>query len=300
VKRTKEMGTLLKAKDESKTADLGLTKKPIGFYVLGALGLLIGVTTILPFVFMLSASFKPSAYVFSEPLKLISEKVQTENYEQLWEHKYFITWYWNSVKTVFLSVLTRFIFVTMAAYAFARLRFRFKEVLFLFILSTMMITNDTTIISRYLLYKVIGLLDTHMVIYLPNAFDVFFLFFLRQFFRVIPMELSESAVMDGCSHFRIYYRIILPLAKPVLITMALFTFIWVWNDYVSPLIFIASQEKQLLSVGLQSISQQTQYGGKNYALQMAGASVAVLPLIAIFAVAQKYFIKGIAMSGIKG
>jgi multiple sugar transport system permease protein len=291
------MGTLLKSR---KKPTLGLSKQPARYYLLGVVGLILGITTILPFVFMLSSSFKPSAYVFSEPLKLISDKIQTENYVQLWQHKFFLTWYMNSIKTVILTVLSRFIFVTMAAYAFARLRFRFKEVIFLFILSTMMITNDTTIISRYLLYKVIGLLDTHMVIYLPNAFDVFFLFFLRQFFRVIPMELSESAVMDGCSHFRIYYRIILPLAKPALITMALFTFIWVWNDYVSPLIFIASQDKQLLSVGLQSIAQKTQYGGKNYALQMAGASVAVIPLIVLFAFAQKYFIKGIAMSGIKG
>jgi len=263
-------------------------------------GILLGISTVFPFVFMLSASFKTSAFVFSEPLRLISENATTQNYIELWQHPFFFTWYYNSAKSVVLAILLRFVVLTMAAYAFARLRFRFKEVLFLVILSTMMITNDTTIISRYLLYRVMGLLDSHMVIYLPSAFDVFFLFFLRQFFRVIPMELSESAVMDGASHVWIYARIIVPLARPALITMGLFTFIWIWNDYVSPLIFIASQDKQLLSVGLQSIAQQTQFGGKNYALQMAGASVAIVPLILLFAVAQRHFIKGIAMTGIKG
>jgi len=152
-------------------------------------------------------------------------------------------------------------------------------------------------VPRYLIYKQIGLLNTHWAIILPSMFDVFFVFLLRQFFMGIPHEFTEAAIIDGCSHFSIYYRIALPLAKPAMVTMVLFSFLWTWNNYIDPYIFISNRDVQLISVGLQYFQSEQ---GANYALQMAGASMAVIPSIILFIVTQKYFIEGVSSSGVKG
>jgi multiple sugar transport system permease protein len=164
-------------------------------------------------------------------------------------------------------------------------------------MSTMMITPEATIVPRYLLYKVMGLVDTQWAIIIPAVFDVFFLFMLRQFFMTIPKELSEAALLDGYGHFRIYYRIILPLSKPALVTMALFTFIWLWNDYINPFVFINTMKRQLITTGLQFFQSRE---GANYALQMAGATFAVVPTVFLFTFTQRYFVQGITTSGLKG
>jgi multiple sugar transport system permease protein len=132
---------------------------------------------------------------------------------------------------------------------------------------------------------------------LPNAFDIFFVFMMRQFFVSIPFELTEAAIIDGCSHFKVLYRVILPNAKPAFLTMVIFTFIWGWNDYMGPYIFITNTKRQMLSVGIQMF--QTGYA-ENYGLQMAAASLAMVPVILLFLSAQKFFIEGVATSGIKG
>jgi multiple sugar transport system permease protein len=132
---------------------------------------------------------------------------------------------------------------------------------------------------------------------LPAAFDVYFVFMLRQFFTSIPKELSEAAIIDGCNHFRIYYKIMLPLSKPPIVTMILFTFIWLWNDYANPYVFINNIKNETLTVGLTFFQG---LAGANYALQMAGATLAIIPAVIFFTVSQKYFIEGIASTGIKG
>jgi multiple sugar transport system permease protein len=132
---------------------------------------------------------------------------------------------------------------------------------------------------------------------LPAAFDVYFVFLLRQFFITIPRELTEAAIIDGCGHFKVFYRVILPLAKPAIITMILFTFVWTWNDFTNPFIFITDIEKQMLTVGI-AMFQEMRF--QNYAMQMAASSLALIPVILLFMFSQKYFIKGIATSGIKG
>ncbi len=206
-------------------------------------------------------------------------------------------WYLNTLIAIFLIVVLRFAVVTTAAYAFARLRFRGSRVLFLLILSGMLITPDTTIVSRYLVYKYLALIDTVWAVVIPSAFQVFFLFMLRQFFIGIPKDLTEAAIIDGCSHFQIYYKIILPLTRPALISMVLFTFIWTWNNFIDPFIFINRPEIQLISVGLQYFTDQN---GSLYALQMTGATFGIIPPIIIFGITQKYFVQGIAATGIKG
>ncbi|MDQ0914879.1 carbohydrate ABC transporter permease [Paenibacillus sp. V4I5] len=141
------------------------------------------------------------------------------------------------------------------------------------------------------------MLNTHWALIIPAVFDVFFLFLLRQFFMGVPKEITEAAIIDGCSHYRVYYRIILPLAIPALMTMVIFYFVYIWNDFAGPFIFISSQKLQLVTVGLQYF---TSVAGANYSLQMAGASIVVLLPIILFTFAQKYFIEGIASSGVKG
>ncbi|WP_105617130.1 carbohydrate ABC transporter permease [Vallitalea okinawensis] len=257
----------------------------------------IGLMMIIPFIFMVSAAFKHTGEVFTEPLKIIPDELYWGNFQYLLHHKTYFIWYLNSIITVTLTILLRTFIVSTAAYSFARLKFRGKELLFFILISTMMITGDMTIIPRYLIYNSIGLIDSLAVIIIPSAFDVFFLFLLRQFFMKIPNDLSEAAIIDGCSHFKIYYKIIMPLAKPGLVTMILFTFIWTWNDYINPYIFITTMKTQVLTVGLQYFQGEA---GANYSLQMAGASLAIIPTVILFIITQKYFIEGISGSGIKG
>lgn len=265
--------------------------------LLSVLVFAVGLFMITPFVFMLSAAFKPNGLVFVEPLRIIPRTLFLENFRRIFTDRLYPVWYWNSIRVTLITIPVRGFLVSLAAYAFARMRFRGKNALFLVFMATMMITPEATIIPRYLMYKSMGLVDTQWAIVIPAVFDVFFLFMLRQFFQTVPRELSEAAFLDGYGHFRIYLRIVLPLSKPALVTMVLFTYIWMWNDYVNPFVFINSMEKQMITTGLQFFQARE---GANYALQMAGATFAVIPTVILFTFTQKYFVQGIATSGIKG
>jgi multiple sugar transport system permease protein len=269
----------------------------LGKAAVSAVVFVAGLLMMTPFVFMLSASFKTSGLVFAEPLRIIPTPVFLGNFQRVFRDPFYPIWYYNSFRIVLITLPLRGFLVTIAAYAFARLRFRGKNVIFLLFMSTMMITPEATIVPRYLLYKTLRLVDTQWAIIVPAVFDVFFLFMLRQFFMSIPNELSEAALIDGYGHFRIYYRIILPLSKPALVTMVLFTFIWIWNDYVNPFVFINTMKRQMITTGLQFFQSRE---GANYALQMAGATFAVIPTVFMFTFTQRYFVQGITTSGLKG
>ena len=195
-------------------------------------------------------------------------------------------------------IVLRLLVTVSAAYAFAKLRFPFKNVLFLAVMGALMIPSDTTLIGRFLVYKILGLIDSHWSIILPAVADVLMLFMVRQFFMTLPKDLDEAALIDGCGHLQIYTRIVLPLATPVILTLVLFTFIWTWNDYTNPSIFISDQAKQLLTVGLTYVSNTER--GVIITKALAGAVLAIAPIVALFAVFQKYFVQGVAMTGIKG
>ncbi len=264
---------------------------------LTAVLLLIGLSMVFPFFFMLSSSLKPNSQVFGFPIQLIPGSLYLDNYETLFANRDFFIWYGNTVQMVALLIAFRFLVVTQAAYAFARLSFKGKNAIFMLFISTIMIPWDTTILARYLLYDWLGLIDTPWALIIPGMFDVLFLFLVRQFFTTVPFELSEAAIIDGCGHWKIYWKVILPLSKPVLLTLVIFTFIWSWNDFTGPYIFINTMSKQMLSVGL--VTFQT-IAGTNYALQMAGSCLGIIPAVIVFIWAQKYFIQGIATTGIKG
>jgi multiple sugar transport system permease protein len=282
------MGTLLspqKARSEAALIALSLLVFVVGLFM------------ITPFVFMISASFKHPGLVFVEPLRIIPKVIYMGNFKRVLADPLYPLWYWNSIRIVLITIPLRALLVSLAAYAFARLQFKGKNAIFLLFMSTMMITPEATIVPRYLMYKTFRLIDTQWAIIIPAVFDVFFLFMLRQFFMTIPKELSEAAFIDGYGHLRIYWRIVVPLSKPALVTMVLFTFIWMWNDYVNPFVFINSMKKQLITTGLQFFQSRE---GANYALQMAGATFAVIPTVFLFSFTQRYFVQGIATSGIKG
>jgi multiple sugar transport system permease protein len=260
--------------------------------------LLIGIVNIFPFLFMISSSFKPLGKMFENPLRLIPETLYLQNYIDIFSKENdFLLWYKNTLSVEAVTLVLKTFIVTLTAYAFARLRFRGRDVIFLFLLSALMIPFDATLVQKYIIFKALHLTDTMWVLVVSYTFDVYFLFLMRQFFITIPFELSESAIIDGCSHFKVFYKVILPLAKPGLITMILFTFVGIWNDFTAPFIFISDIKKQMLSVGIQmfQIRKIT-----NYALQMAGATLGLVPIIFVFLLSQKYYIQGIVTSGLKG
>lgn len=272
-------------------------KNAMKFFLTG-FGLLIGVANLFPFIFMISSSFKPLSKIFEFPFKIIPDPFILKNYIDIMNPRYdFTRWYANSIVMVVLTLLFKTIIVSITAYSFARLRFRGKDKIFIIFLSALMLPGDVTLIQRYVIYKFINITDTVWALVLPFTFDVYFVFLLRQFFITIPNELTESAIIDGCGHLRIFYKIILPLAKPAVVTMLLFTFVWSWNDYTSPFIFITDVKKQMLTVGI-AMFQETK--SQNYALQMAGSSLSLVPVLILFLFLQKYFVEGIATSGIKG
>ena len=205
-------------------------------------------------------------------------------------------WYINTGVMVTLNILLKIFIVTLTAYAFAKMRFKGRDTLFLVLLSSMMIPPDAVIIPKYIIFKTMHLTDTMWSLILPAIFDVFFVFMLRQAFISIPNELSEAAIIDGCGHFKIYSRIVLPMAGPSIATVIVFTFIWAWNDYMGPYIFISDPKKQMLSVGMKmfQVSNSVDYG-----LLMAGATLVLIPVLLIFVFAQRFFVQGIATSGMK-
>jgi multiple sugar transport system permease protein len=291
------MGTLSDlAIDTKKNKDIK-KKGMFGMILFSVIMFLLAISMFIPFVFMLSASVKRSVEVYSTSLTIIPAKPYWDNFMNIFHNAEYFIWYLNSIKVVAITIVFRGFFVTMTAYAFARLRFRGKGVIFIALLATMMITPETTMVSRYLIYQTMKITDTQLAIILPATFDMFFIFMLRQFFMAIPYSLTESAIIDGCSHFKVYYKIILPLAKPALVTMVLFTLVWVWNDFLNPYIFITNRKIQLLTVGLQYFQMKA---GSDIALQIAGATLAIFIPIAFFVFMQKYFIQGIAATGIKG
>ncbi|MFT4105783.1 MAG: carbohydrate ABC transporter permease [Lacrimispora sp.] len=261
--------------------------------------LLIGLASNFPFLFMISSSFKVSGEVMKFPWHLIPENPTLMNFQALFTNGIynFQKWYLNTVVMTALTIIIKIFFVSFTAYGFARINFKGKDVIFLLLLSAMMIPSDIMIIPRYMIFKNLRILDTMWSLILPSCVDVYFVFLLRQSFVSIPDSLSEAAKIDGCSHFRIYWQIIFPLAKPAIATMALFSFTWSWNDYMGPYLYISTMDKQMLSVGVKLFSSGLI---QDYGSQMAAATIVLLPILVAFLFCQKFFIEGVASSGVKG
>lgn len=250
----------------------------------------------MPFLWMLTTSLKPNGALYDAPL-LIPTHFEWQNYLEAWRAAPFLRFFLNSaIMTVGITV-GQTIFSAMAGYAFARLKFPGRDVLFFLILGTMMIPFPVTLIPSFLIVANLGWLDTYQALIVPRIVSAFAIFLFRQFFLSIPLELEEAALMDGANRITIFLRIILPLSGPVIAASAIFSFLFAWNDFLWPLIATNSTEMRPIQVGLAFF--QGQYG-TFWTLLMAATVLAILPAIIAFLVAQRRFIEGITSSGLKG
>ncbi len=278
----------------------GLTTRVIGKLLLYLLAFGLAVVFLVPFIWMLSTSVKPSSEVFIFPPRWIPSHFQFENYvKALIIDLPFVQYFINTIEVTLLSLIGDVLTCSLVAFGFARLRFPGRDVLFIILLSTLMVPYQVTMIPRYLMFRDFGWLDSYYPLIVPSylAVSAFFIFLLRQFFLGIPLQLDRAARMDGCSTFDIYWRIVMPLARPAVITVAVFSFIGTWNDFLTPLIYITSDRKFLVALGLRHfVALRT--GVWN---ELMAASIAVMiPCLIIFFFAQRAFIQGTVISGVKG
>ena len=259
---------------------------------------LLGIIFVLPFVWMLVSSLKMPGEVMIYPPKWIPYPPVWSNYRKVMEVMPFAYFIANSFKVSILAVIGEVLTCSLAAYAFARIKFPGRELLFLVLLMTMMFPAQVRIIPVFGVMKFLGWLDTHKPLIVPFwTAAAFGTFLIRQFFLSIPSELEDAARIDGCSRFGIYWRIFLPLSRPVLATLAVFSFMTSWNDLLRPVIYLSSYRKMTLTVGLAYF--RGQYSVR-WELLMAGATLSVLPILILYIVAQRYFVRGIVLSGLKG
>nr|WP_236838867.1 carbohydrate ABC transporter permease [Caldalkalibacillus salinus] len=254
------------------------------------------ITMIFPFLWMISTSLKDISEVFVFPPTFFGEDIRFDNYLQVSERFPFGQFFVNSLKVTSIVVIAQLITGSMAGFAFARLQFKGRDVLFALYLATLMVPPQVTMIPNFITMTHYNLVDTHAALYLPQMANAFSTFLLRQFFLTIPKSLEDAAKIDGCTPFGIYWRIFLPLCKPALATLGVFIFMFVWNDFMGPLVFINSIEKMTLPLGLASM--QGMYA-TDWPVLMAGTVISILPVIMIFLLAQDFFIKGVTLSGLK-
>lgn len=262
----------------------------------------LGLFMLYPILWLVSSSFKPSYLIFTD-LSLWPKEVTLDNYIKGWAgiaRVRFSTFFVNSFIVSALCVAGNLVSCSMAAYAFGRLDFSWKKMWFSLMLVTIMLPHHVTIIPQYILFKQFNWIDTYYPLTVPKwlATDAFFIFLMVQFIRGLPKELDESATIDGCGQAQIYLRIILPLAVPALITTAIFTFIWTWDDFFSQLLYLNTAKLYTIPLGLRLFMDSS--GDSSWGVLFAMSVLALVPSLVIFFSCQRYFVEGISTSGIKG
>ena len=261
-------------------------------------GLAVGMfMTLLPFFWMVTTALKNEGAVYAVPPELIPMHPTMQNFVRLFRELDFFTYFKNSVFVSVAYTLGACLITSMSGYVFAKLPFRGRSVIFAIVLSTAMIPRAMTLIPNYITLKYLHWLNSYQGLIIPGLANVFNIFFLRQYMQTIPDELLEAARIDGATEFRIFFSIILQLAKPALFTLAILNFIGVWNDYLWPAIVVTDQTKQTLEVGLYTLFGQN--SSTLIGSVMAGATITLIPLIAVFLIGQRYIVKGISMTGMK-
>ena len=262
-----------------------------------ALLLLGGLLMCGPFVWMISTSLKPMAEVFRFPPQLLSATPQPANYLRIFSTIPFGRAITNSLIVATGVTLLQLVVCSMAAYAFACLRFSGREILFLIYLAALMVPSQVTLIPNFILIRNLGWIDTYQGLILPYAFSSFGTFLLRQYMKTIPSELIEAARIDGASYFQVYARVVLPLTGPALGALAVFTFVAQWNNFLWPLITVTKPEMQVTTVALASLQGQF---NTDWPLLMTGSVLAIVPMLVLFALGNRSFIAGITSSGFGG
>lgn len=266
-----------------------------GCLILGAL------VMIYPLLWLASSSLKPSNLIFSD-LSLWPAKIRLENYVDGWRGAAlpFSTFFLNSFVIAGLAVIGNVLACSSVAYAFARLNFAFKRTLFALMMLTIMIPLHATLIPQYALFHNLGWVNTILPLVVPKflAVDAFFIFLMIQFIRGIPRELDEAAIVDGAGPFRIYWSVILPLLTPALVTTAVFSFIWTYEDFLSPLVYLTSMDRYTVPQGLSLLMSSK--GASSWGPLLAMSLLSLVPLFVVFFIFQRRLIEGIATTGLKG
>jgi multiple sugar transport system permease protein len=256
-----------------------------------------------PFFWTVSSSLKVPSEITTSPPVFIPAQLQFGNYVRAWTKVPFLTFYMNSLIVTVLAVSGQVLSASLVAYGFARFQFPFRNALFMLVIATLIVPWEVTIIPSFLLYKWLGWLDTLKPLIVPSWFggSPLYIFLLRQFFLSIPRDLDEAAEMDGANSFRILWQILVPLCMPALTTVAIFSFLQHWNEFIQPLIFLNTQDNYTVSLGLRLFqTSPADPGEPKEHLLMAAAVIATIPCIVLFFAAQRFFVRGIVMSGIKG
>ena len=272
---------------------LQLIAKVLLYIVLIAVALF----TLIPFVWMISSSLKLDREVFAYPMKWLPETFRWENYVLIWQKVPMLTYFKN---TAFIAIVVTFLQTltsSFAAYAFAKLRFKGRDVLFLAYIATIAVPWQAYMLPQFIMMRSMGLYDTLWAMVVLQAFSAFGVFLMRQFYQGVPTELCEAARIDGLSEYGIWARIMLPLSKAAIATLVIFTFVSTWNDYMGPMIYLTRDFNKTIQVGLRRFIQEN---SSDYHLIMAASLVSLLPVSVVFLCLQKYFIEGIATSGLKG
>lgn len=263
------------------------------FYLTGSAFML------LPFFWMISTAFKPDNQIFTVPIRWIPSPVYFKNFVKAFEVIPVVKYMFNTVIIAVLKIGGEVFVSALVAYGFARFNFKFKNILFIILLATMMLPYEVTMIPTFIMWSWLGLTDSYVPLILPAYFGaVSFIFFLRMYFSTFPKGTEEAMVIDGANYFQIFYKLILPLSKPALVTIGLWAFLGTWNDLLGQLIYINDPAKYTIQLGLASFSNLT--GETLWGPLMAASFIALIPVIFILLFAQKYFVEGIKMMGIKG
>ena len=269
------------------------TLRVILYAVLIALALVM----LVPFAWMLSASFKLDKDVFIFPIEWIPKNPRWQNYVDIWSKIPLMTFVLNTVKLTLIVTFLQLLTSSFAAYAFATLDFKHKNLLFMAYISTIAMPWQVYMVPQFIMMRGMGMNDTHMAIICLQAFSAFGVFMLRQFYQGIPDELCEAARIDGMREYKIYSKIMLPLSKPALSTLTIFTFVATWNDFLGPMIYLKTESKKTLQIGLRMFISQY---SSEYGLIMAASVLSLIPVLIVFLSLQKYFVEGIAATGVKG
>ncbi|MEO0472938.1 MAG: carbohydrate ABC transporter permease [Bacteroidota bacterium] len=250
-----------------------------------------------PFLFSISISFNADKDVFEWPIELFPSQTTLDNYKAVWNDLPFSKWLLNSVIITAVQTVANVFFSALAGFAFARLAFSGKKLLFTLLLSSLMIPGIILLVPKFIVLNQFGMINSYAGLILPGLVGIPNIFLMKQFFETIPRDLDEAALIDGCSYFRMFWQLFMPISKPALAAVAIYTFQGSWNEFLWPVIVTVTEEMYTLPLGMASLKSELQ---TNWPLLMAGTILISLPTLAIFIYFQKYFVQGVASSGLKG
>lgn len=273
------------------------TNSAVTMAVIYAVLIIITALMLIPFLWMLSASLKMNKDVFTFPIKWIPDNPRWRNYIDIWTKIPLLTFVKNSTKLTIIVTLLQLLTSSFAAYAFAKMNFKGKNMLFLGYIATIAVPWQAYMVPQFMMMRAWHLNNTHLAIICLQAFSAFGVFLMKQFYEGVPSELCEAARIDGLTEYGIWFRVMLPLSKPALSTLTIFTFVSTWNDFLGPLIYLTRNELKTIQIGLRMFISQ--YSAE-YGLIMAASVIALIPVLIIFLALQKYFVQGVASTGIKG